>query len=183
MTAINMSKYLKLILLAAVLFTALQTAYSQPKSVGASFSYTGFGIVYEHVLKEGNSFVEVGLKADVSELLQDRAPYPGLICSFTWNIVLKEWKTSEDTVMKLFAGPGMIAGHTQDHREKPGFMFGMKGRFGVEAEFIRNISLSLSISPVIGSHISDELDHMSMRYYKNGLIYSLVPDIGIKYRF
>ena len=174
---------MKLILICAVSFLSLQHAYSRPKSIGASFSYTGLGITYDYYLNETSSFVELSLKAESADMFADRRTYPGVSTSIIWNIIIKEWLSSEGNKISLFCGPGAMVGYTSDYMEKDGFSFGLKGRLGLECSYMRNVSISLSISPVIGSHIAGHLDGYSMKYYKNGVMYTLVPEIGIKYRF
>ena len=57
------------------------------------------------------------------------------------------------------------------------------GKIGVECRFIRRVNLTASISPVIGSHLIYNNGLVTMKWYRNGLYYALVPEIGIKYRF
>ena len=45
---------------------------AQPKSVGATFSFTGIGICYEHSLAKENSFVQVNLRAETPEVFIGR---------------------------------------------------------------------------------------------------------------
>ena len=64
-----------------------------------------------------------------------------------------------------------------------GYFFGLKGRIGAECGFNRNISLSVTLNPVFGSHLILMEEHIEMKYYKNGLINTILPEIGIKYTF
>ena len=100
-----------------------------------------------------------------------------------WNILIRQWTSSEGNALRFFAGPGVAAGYTTEYKSVDGIFFGLKGRMGCECEFKRNMLISMSISPIIGSHVTMPQGDLSMKYYKNGLIYSLVPEIGIKYRF
>ena len=70
-----------------------------------------------------------------------------------------------------------------DLRKEYGCFFGLKGRIGMECLFSRDISISLSFSPVIGMHMTLKDDYLVMKYYKYGLIGSAIPEIGIKYLF
>lgn len=179
----NMSRLLHIMLVTAGSFMALPSAHAQPKALGASFSFACSGIVYEHYQKSSSSFLEIALKAQTSEMFAGRSQYPGISSSLTWNIVLKEWLSSEGNPIRIFAGPGVIVGYGKDFEETNGLIFGLKGRVGAECSFTRNALISLSLSPILGSHVISYPDHNSMKYYKNGLMYSLIPEISIKYRF
>lgn len=109
--------------------------------------------------------------------------YPGISASMTWNIIFKEWQSSEGNQIRLFAGPGAMLGYASDNNEPEGLIIGLKGKIGGECIYGRNVSISLGFSPIIGSHIVNYPDHYSMKTYKNGLYYSVIPEIGIKYRF
>ena len=178
-----MNCLLKILLFTAGSVLTLLPLHSQPKSVGAVFTFSNIGLVYEHSLAASDSFVELSLRGETAELHAGRQKYPGISASLTWNIVFKEWLSSDGNIVRLFAGPGVMAGYTADFKEVYGFAFGLKGRIGGECCFSRNALISLSLSPVIGSHIVSLPDHNSMKYYKNGLIYCIIPEIGIKYRF
>lgn len=156
---------------------------AQPKSVGATFSFTGIGICYEHSLAKENSFVQVNLRAETPEVFIGRQNMPGCSASFTWNIILKELLSPDGNTIKVFAGPGAAIGWGHDFKERDGLFFGLKGSLGVECDFSRNVTLSASIAPVVGPHIVFHYDHLTMRYYRNGIQYALVPEIGIKYKF
>lgn len=172
-------------LAAVILLSCLPVcSYAQPKALGATFTYSGCAISYEHQLQESQkSFIELNLKAECGEFTSERASRPGVSASLTWTSVLKQWESIEGNAISIFAGPGVIIGYGNDYKTAEGTFFGIKGRAGVECEFSRNVIISASLSPVVGSHIIYNHGLMSMKYYKNGLIYSLVPEIGIKYRF
>lgn len=172
-------------LLAATFFLTMSSSvsYARPKSLGATFSFTGFALSYEHELERYNSFIEASLKAETSELFLYRADLPGVSGTVTWNIQVKEWLSAEGNRLTFFAGPGIIAGYGYDYKMPQGVFFGLKGRIGIECNFYRNVVISAFVSPVIGSHVEMYNDHLMMRYYRQGIAYALVPEIGIKYRF
>lgn len=174
---------LKCILSGVVLFLALLSSYAQPRSLGTSISYTGIAAEYEHRLPKDNSFLNVSLKAQMSEYNADRASYPGISASLTWTSILKQWQSSEGNTISFFAGPGATIGYEKDHKTAEGVFLGIKGRAGIECTFSRKIIISANIAPVIGSHIVYDNGLMSMKYYKNGLLYALVPEVSIKYAF
>ena len=170
-------------ILAGMAVCLVTLAYSQPKSAGATFSYTGLGLCYEHDFSEHDSFMEIQLKTELPEYLEGRKGYPGISASVVWNIIIKEWKSSEGNTLRFFAGPGAIAGYGADFKKPDGVFYGLKGRVGGECLFSRNVQISVSLSPIVGSHIHRHGEHFSMKHYRNGVIYGLVPEIGIKYSF
>ena len=172
-----------LLVMVSALFMSHAISSAQPKSLGATFSFTGFAVSYEHELSEKDSFIETSIKAETSEIFLYRANLPGVSGSITWNFPINEWESGEGNEITFFAGPGVVLGCGQDYNMPYGAFFGLKGRVGLECNFARNVVISAFLSPIIGSHIEFYSDHLTMRYYKNGLMYSLVPEVGIKYRF
>ena len=57
-----------LFVLASAFFMSHAALSAQPKSIGATFSFTGFAVSYEHELSGRNSFVEASVKAETSEM-------------------------------------------------------------------------------------------------------------------
>lgn len=174
---------LKCILSGAVLLSALLSSYAQPRTIGATFSFTGLSVAYEHSLEDRDAFLEFAIKSEQAEYYVRRSGHPGISASFTLNSILKQWKSSEGNTINLYAGPGLITGYCADYKTDIGPFFGLKGRVGVECCFERNATISISSSPILGAHLLSNLEGFTMKYYKNGLIYSLVPEIGIRYRF
>ena len=172
-----------LLVVVSALFMSQAISSAQQKSLGATFSFTGFAVSYEHELSKTGSFIEVSVKAETSEIFLYRTVVPGISGSITWNFPLKEWESAEGNKLTCFAGPGLTIGCGNDYNLPYGAFFGLKGRIGVECNFTRNVVISACLSPIIGSHIVFYKDHLTMRPYKNGLIYSLLPEIGIKYIF
>lgn len=168
-------------LLAAVLW--MGAAYAQPKSVGVDWCYSGIALAYEHTVDGRGNFVEICLKAETGEMFNGREERPGASVSFTWNMILEEWTSHDRETVRLFAGPGIAAGFGRDYRTQTGALFGLKGKVGVECLFARGVTVSASIAPVFGQHIVRLDESIGTRLYRNGLIYGLVPEIGIKYSF
>ena len=158
-------------------------SWSQPKSAGASFAFTGIAFSYEQFTRQDGSFIEASLKTELSDVFLDKKNYPGISGSVSWNRPLREWDSINGNKMTFFTGPGVLVGYGPDHGTTDGLFFGLKARIGVECSFEKKVILSVSLSPVIGSHIVFLNYRVVMRYYRNGLIYSLIPEIGIKYRF
>ena len=176
-------RYIRRIMTVIATCLISQSVSAQPKSVGAAFSFTGLSLTYEHDFHLYGAFLEIAMKAEMSEHILERSGHPGISAGVVWNILIRQWTSSEGNALRFFAGPGVAAGYTTEYKSVDGIFFGLKGRMGCECEFKRNMLISMSISPIIGSHVTMPQGDLSMKYYKNGLIYSLVPEIGIKYRF
>ena len=132
---------------------------------------------------QSNSFIDLELKAENGEFYAGRSKYPGILASASWNHYLKQWKSDDGNNVSLFAGPGLAAGYCTDYKGADGIMIGLKGKIGVECNFKRNVTVSTSLAPIIGSHIVLKNGGVEMKYYRTGLQYALIPEIGIKYRF
>ncbi len=167
-------------LLSCALFQDVLNA--QPKSVGSTFSYAGTALVYEHHTDD-DSFAEIQLRMETAAVFTNRRFEPGITASFTWNTVFAEIKSRDGNEVVFFGGPGAIAGFAEDIGSRRGFMFGLKGRIGGECRFSRNIAVSLSISPVIGLHLGYQEGILNMLLYKTGLLYGIMPEVGVKYAF
>jgi len=176
-------KTLKLIVITIMSFVIQLTTDAQSKSLGAVFSFTGLALEYEHYFGTDNSFIGVSLKAEMPETFIGRKEFPGVSSSFVWNISIKEWPSSEGNTIRFFAGPGISIGYVPDFKSGYGVFIGLKGRVGLECDFIRDATISLSMSPVVGSHVIFDGNSSSMKFYRNGLLYTIVPEVGIKHRF
>lgn len=172
-----------MLIAAAVAATFTTEIYAQPKALGMSFSFNNIGVSYEHFSSDGN-FTEFALNAKFSEMFLGRQDNYGGDASFTWNLKIGEIMTSEGNPVTFFAGPGAVVGWGANFKTVPGVYLGIKGRVGAECAFSRrNVTISAYIAPVFGAHVSEAEGSIKMDYYKNGLIYAWIPEIGIKYRF
>ncbi len=170
------------IILFLVCILSMSEAHAQKKAVGTTFSYAGVGLVYEHHTDD-QSFMDIQLRMETSSTLENRRNSPGVSASFTWNMVFAEAIARDGNRLTFFAGPGAMIGYGDDIKAPNGLIIGMKGRIGGECTFKRKISISLSVSPVIGLHMSARNSMMNMLLYKTGLLYGIMPEAGIKYAF
>ena len=170
------------ILLTLVAMLSHTTLSAQPKSAGATFCFSGIGLSYEYATDPLN-FIDISIRAEMSELFLGREEIPGCSVSFTWNTVLNEWNTDEGDKIRFFIGPGAALGLGKDFKTDYGFLFGLKGKIGMECIYRRGICISASLSPILGQHVVRLEDKISMRGYRNGIIYGFAPEVGIKYCF
>ncbi len=177
-----MPEMLKIICTVILCTLFLSESHAQPKAVGATFSYAGIGLVYEHTTDSG-SFIDANLRMETTSVYNYLRKDPGISASFTWNMVFAELESREGNKIRFFAGPGAAVGFAPDLKAGHGLVVGLKGRIGGECTFKRKINVSLSISPVIGLHMTAKNGMTNMLLYKNGLMYSIMPEVGIKYAF
>ncbi len=163
-------------------FAAILCCHAQPKAIGTSYSFSGLGITYEHHLGS-DCFINADVRAEMAALFIDRKNDSGISASVSCNFIIKEWKSRNDNTISIFAGPGIALGLSQDLYKEMGYFFGLKGKIGTECRFDRNISISIALNPVLGSHVIIMDEHIEMKYFKNGLINTILPEIGIKYTF
>ena len=163
-------------------FFFLSEIHAQKRTLGATFSYAGCGIAYERQVND-EIFYEVQLRAETAHMFSSLASSPGITGSYTWNMIFAESVSRNGNSISFYAGPGVIAGITDGIPLRKGLLFGLKGRIGGECVFSRNVALSASLSPVLGAHVT-MIDGMPcMGLYINGLICSIMPEVGIKYSF
>ena len=175
-------EYQKLLLLTAFYITFTGVVSAQSKDVGMEFSISGISVSYEYYV-DSESFIDINLKAECADVFFGRSDFPGASASITWNIIFAESKSCNGNDIRMFAGPGLMMGWGNDLMRPAGLIVGLKGRVGAECEFNRNVTISVSLSPVIGTHMMIFEDYVEMRYYRSGLIASVLPIIGVKYIF
>ena len=174
-----LKRYLLLII---AIFSAMFYGYAQPKALGGTFSLSGLGIMYEHTLND-ECFVDIDLRAEMGEVFMNKTDIPGVSASFSCNFIIRKWTSRYGTEIKAIAGPGIALGMAHDLGKDLGCFIGLKGRAGIECCFDRNIAVSVCVNPTLGSHLSISDNAVKMEYYRNGLINTILPEIGIKYMF
>lgn len=172
----------KILLGTALYLLCMSGVTAQPKSAGTSFSINGIEASYEHFI-DSESFIEVNMKAECADMFFGRSTYPGASASVIWNMIIGERKSCNGNTLRFFAGPGLMLGWGSDLMRPPGLLAGLKGRIGAECEYDRNVTISISVSPTIGTHTLIFEEYTEMRYYRAGLISAVLPVIGIKYTF
>ena len=182
-----MSRFRFILILTAFL-SFLGQAEAQDNALGTSWSLTGIGFSYERSINE-RTFVHTGIRLESGEVFIGRHTRPGGSVSFTWNTILSSWESSEGNRICFFAGPGATIGYckdleiNRDENNQEGTFFGMQGRAGIAIEYPRNISIKICVAPVLGMHLTKGDEYNMMRYYRYGLLQTILPEINISYRF
>lgn len=164
------------------LLMATDAACAQCRALGGTFSYSGIGISYEHGIDE-DSYIDAQLRAETASCFTYGSKVPGISASFTWNMVFASTESANGNCIRLYAGPGLVLGIAEDLNAVGGMFFGLKGRVGCECLFPRKIGLSFSLSPVLGAHLKREKNSIMMLPFKMGMLYGIMPEVGIKYAF
>ena len=185
-----MGIYLKIsgMILLSMIF--LSEIHAQEHAIGTSWCLSGIGVTYEQSMKEGY-FIHAGAQLEMAETFLGRARRPGGSVSFTWNDMLFSTESRNGNRIIFFAGAGAAAGYSKDCRlktskrsdEAPGCFFGLKGRTGIRIEYDRRVNITAAVAPLLGMHMSVKDETLMMRYYRYGLLQTLMPEITISYRF
>ncbi len=149
-----MKKYFVTVL-AALLLGAVCT-WAQPRAIGLR---TAGMLSYEHTFGGANF-----LQADLG------LTYDGILAHGVFNWMLFE-DLADVTNLNLYAGPGVFIGAAEQH-----FAIGLTAQVGVEYYFDAiPLQLSLDIRPGFGFNGS--------QFWANGVLYGLIPSLGIRYLF
>ncbi len=173
---------LKPLLITALSLMMIGECLAQPKSIGTVYSVSGIRLSYEQYI-DSESFIDLSLKAECGDMFFGMGIWPGLTTSFTWNMYFSRFDSRNGNEIRLYAGPGLNLGWTNDLLRPMGMTFGLKGSLGVECEFDRKVTISAALSPVIGTHMVFHEDFIDMRYYRMGLMGLIMPEAGIRYTF
>lgn len=178
----------RFILIIAMIILLLGKAYAQERSIGSSWSFSGMGVSYEHPMKQ-DTFLHVGAQVEMAEMFLGRTTKAGGSFSFTYNDVLRRMTSRNGNNICIFAGAGAALGYSKDcrlRRTQPtyhGCFFGLKGRAGIRIEYNRKINITAAVAPVLGMHLSVKDETVMMRYYRYGLLQTLMPELTVGYRF
>ena len=154
---------------------------AQPKSTGAFFSPYASGISYQHYIRE-DAFWNFDIGIDYANNVAGQKGGPGFRSGFGYSFIIWERK-SDGNVSRISAGPGICLGYGADRDALPGVYCGITGSLGYEYDFSSPVTLSAGITPVLAIHLHSTEDGMQLTSYTNGLLWSLAPQIGIRYRF
>jgi hypothetical protein len=161
---------------------SVHTASAQMKTLGTSWSLSGIGVFYEKH-SSAQTFIHISVQAEMGEMFRGTTPYSGLSAAFTWNHIFAQVESRNGTPVQFYAGPGIAAGASKDFDGPRGLFFGLKGRLGVQCLYKRKVNISVAVAPVIGIQLAKIDENFVTRAYRNGLLHTIVPEIGISYRF
>ncbi len=158
-------------------------AAAQDRSAGLNLAYNEFSAFIGLPL-EKNESLRLSLNLDMSGVISGEYLFPGISADAVYLFSFGSSLHAAGESSSFFAGPGISAGYVRNLPGSLGIMAALTGCFGFEYTFAVPVSLSVSLEPSIGIHINeDEFGYVTMDFYKTGFFYSLLPHIGIKYRF
>lgn len=174
-------------LLAMLLAVSFVHVGAQSRSLGSTWSFSGIGLAYEHIT-DNQMIIHAGVQMELAENFIGRRGRPGVSCSVTWSSIIAQTESRNGNTVLFHAGTGIMTGWCKDYivNNEPdpyGIAFGLQGRLGTTIIYDRNINISISILPVIGIHLTKSDETMNMKYYRYGLLRTIMPEIGIQYRF
>lgn len=182
-------KLYRTICLTVCMFVFCGSINAQKNTVGTLWGLSEIGISYGRVIKE-NTFLLTGIHLETGEAFAGRTKMPGAAASFTWNTIFARKESGNGNEIRFFAGPGAAVGYCKDIRLQKsehgllGAYFGLKGRLGMEIIYDRKININICVAPVLGLHIARDMSgNLLARYYRYGLLQTIMPEIGICYRF
>ena len=161
---------------------SIHTASAQKNTLGTSWSLSGIGVTYERNTSD-NTFAHVAVQAEMGEMFRGTTPYSGLSAAFTWNHIFAQIESVNGTPVRFFAGPGIAAGASKDFNGPRGLFIGLKGCLGVQCIYKRGVNISVAVAPIMGIQLTRIDENFVTRAYRNGLLETFVPKIGISYRF
>lgn len=176
------NKLLTVIAAAVLLLSGAARINAQPRSLGLVQSLNGICISYEHNL-DTECFIKVDTGLMLSDVFFGKSNIPGGYAGFSWNFIFFSKELEYGPVLRIHAGPGIVAGYCLDNKNGWGPMFGLSGNIALECEYERGVTLSIGASPVLGSHLQILKDTVNMGMYKKGLTYGFIPELGIKFNF
>lgn len=157
---------------------------AQDRMIGGTFSFNEFALGFSSQISEKARYA-VDANLDMTGIVLGEYDAPGFSVDFTYQFIIGRKKFPDGEVLSGFAGPGFSAGYVRGTDGKYGLLAGLCGIVGMEYSFRVPVSLSLSVNPVLGLTVNRPAPNSlyRMELYRYGLLYSLVPHLGIKYRF
>ena len=153
------------------------------RTVGMKFAFNEFSASYQQKVRAGESFA-VSVNLDMTGVISGEALYPGYSADILYVFEFAGKTRASGERIAFYAGPGFGFGYVRNSRDDYGAMIAMNGCIGLEYMFNVPVSLSLSLEPCLGVHFrEDRFGEINMDFHKAGLISSIFPHLGIKYRF
>ncbi len=169
--------------LAAVFAATGTDTAAREKTVGMSLAYNEFSATFTMPVKDRETIM-ISANLDMSGVIPGDCLFPGVSANVAYLYEFAGITFPSGESMGFLAGPGAGVGYVRDTSGAYGAMVSLTGCIGFEYVFMVPVSISLTLEPCIGLHLSrDRFGYLSMGFYKAGLIYSLLPHLGIKYRF
>ena len=150
----------KFFIAAALVLGFAVVASAQPRAIGLRLGW-GAEASYQHTVYN-EDFVEVDLGL---------CTFDGLNASAVYNFMIAQPACTDRGYWGFYAGPGLAVGMGGLTTDSAYFNLGVAGQVGLEYTFWFPLQLSFDIRPVLGFG------------FNYGLHWSVMPAIGVRYRF
>jgi len=170
------------------------SAVAQNHGIGLYNSPRGFGISYEMEGRNPAYFTTFTLYADIYGVTANRTPHPGVKFN-TSRLYYVDIIQGHEVSFIFYVGPGLSAGYVHDFEKiywedlyssltkKAGAVLALSGTGGCRFAFNRAIMLDLSFTIEAGMHIRNDDGETKLSLYKNGVIETFFPQLGIFFLF
>lgn len=150
----------------------------KPMEIGVRGGVQGLGITYSFALDKSNNFHSISAFLDYWDVTIGQQSNPGGFFRYDYHFSLVN-----SSRWLLYAGPGAMAGYVSDRSQPHGVVLGLCGNFGAKYLFERNLSLGVSIHPILGFQFNRVDGHIKQNLYESGLWRTILPEISIGYCF
>lgn len=157
--------------------------FAQDRSAGLNLSCNELAAAI-HLPLDDEGILCVSANLDLTCVLSGKELFPGVSADIVYLYVFADRRFDSGESMRFYAGPGFSSGYVRNMDGEYGAMASMTGCVGFEYLFNVPFSISLTLEPALGIHFhQDEYGGVGMDFHMPGLIASLFPHLGIRYRF
>ena len=147
-------------------------------SLGTIHSVKGVGFCAD-VFRDADSFCSFTLTADLPDIINGQSSTPGLKATCHYNLILREWKEGK---YRLYAGPGLTAGHVRNLDIHLGAMGGVSADAGLRVSCLHSLSVSVELQADFALLFKNRYNP-DMGLYRAGFLHSYYPHVRIQYDF
>ncbi len=140
--------------------------------------------------KKENTYNTYSLSLDCYGTFNHKTKYPGVKFIFSHNTILHRATLNDSIDYLLYLGAGGVCGYVRDYsnlKYAPGGLLGLTTSAGCIMAFAgTNFELGLDFTAQWALHLRRMEEHnnrLGLSWYANGLIYALIPQVCIIYRF
>lgn len=147
-------------------------------------------VVLTNSSKKENTFNTYSLSADCYGIFNHKARQPGVKFMFSHNTILHRVTLNESIDYLIYIGAGGVCGYVRDYSNmkfNPGALLGLTTSAGCIMAFAgTNFEMGLDFTAQWAIHLrqmEEQNARLGLSWYANGLIYALIPQVCIIYRF
>lgn len=174
-----------LLALVGIHISMVACAQGTRSEIGAVYSFKEVGLSYVCGNADGNPWQMFRLVADLSDIVKGETDVPGVRLVYNIGYPVKTWRSINNTVLDLIAGPGAVIGLVNDHgAEHFSAIAGISGMIGMYFHFTSLFVIGIGFNAELGICMSGKnTQNTDISYWKNGIRQAIMPEISIGYRF